>query len=608
MSLPAVPPGTNPFTVYYDAVHTSFSSNPPEGFKVRLGVLFGLTGLVIILAIVNWVLLVLEAKRHKRGSPYWLFRLHARQSGRYIVTNGKLTLSLFTVITGAVMIGTQVDLWNVFVEQKSQSRSSIIRTFAVLPLLLQGWLMPFAALQASLLASDQGDSNLMPAWLANTLFAGVGTIIFLGVVASGVVNSQAGQAVWNQADKVLHQLKDLEAAWTPGQNTFPALLTLQPEFTELQKRVNRNRNVQLVCISTWIVIPVLVILVSLASLRLSRLLHRQVQFNIEQFVGPLGTETQLSRRSNGSNGNVRPGTAMSMNGNGGEKERKDSVATKHGDSLLPIAHTHTHTHSNNTPRGSTTAEGIRQKLRDGRMSISHLSRGDLMKLANRRASAPDRERIRNIQALQKAEKDLVVTSYVVLVAICAILGICIYFLYTIASNSLATAGWATFEATLTATAWIYDIALGLVLSSLIWFHWQARLIRPGSEGGTTLFGQPTLANADPLMSVNSNGNGAGVTGQRRGTVTIDLGGGVIGMAGGGLQSGSGLHAPQLSSLSQQTSKDLDSYSWGPRDGEAEVLRIGSDEEGEGEAEAEGGERPVAVDRRDSGRMSPTMRS
>ncbi|GAA5834436.1 hypothetical protein JCM11251_007991 [Rhodosporidiobolus azoricus] len=277
MSLPTVPPGTNPFTVYYDAVHESFYSNPSPGFKARLGVLFGLTGLVIILAIVNWILLVLEAKRHKRGTPYWLFRLHARQNGRYIVTNGKLVLSLFTVITGAVLIGTQVDLWNVFVEQKSQSRSSALRTFAVLPLLLQGWLMPFAALQASLLASDHGSSTLMPAWLANTLFAGVGAVVFLGVVASGVVNSQAGQAVWNQADKLLKQLKDYEAAWTTGQSTLPALLTLQPEFGELQKRVNRNRTVQLVCIAIWIVIPVFVICISLASLRLSRLIHRQVQ-------------------------------------------------------------------------------------------------------------------------------------------------------------------------------------------------------------------------------------------------------------------------------------------------------------------------------------------
>ncbi|GAA5845369.1 hypothetical protein JCM11251_005644, partial [Rhodosporidiobolus azoricus] len=316
-----------------------------------------------------------------------------------------------------------------------------------------------------------------------------------------------------------------------------------------------------------------------------------------QFIGPLGTDTQLSRRSNGSNGNIRAPTALPTNGRD-EKIKKES---KHGDTLLPLAH------SNTTPRSSTTADLIRQKLRDGRMSISHLSRGDLMKLANRRASAPDRERIRNIQSLQKAEKDLVVTSYVVLVAICAILAVCIFFLYTIAANRLSTSGWATFEATLTTTSWVYDVALGLILTSLIYFHWQARLIRPEGEGSgsTTFWGQPTLTAANPLTSVTSRDrDGATTTGQRRGTVTIDLGGGVIGMAGGGLQSGggsgSGLNIPQLSSLSHTTSKELDSYSWGPRDGEAEVLRLGSDEEEEGED-------PVAVQRRDVVQMSPRAR-
>ncbi|GAA6015921.1 hypothetical protein JCM10207_006807 [Rhodosporidiobolus poonsookiae] len=579
MSLPTIPAGTNPYTVYYEALHATFYNTPSSGFKVRLGVLFGLTALAIVLAVVNWVLLVLEAKRHGRGSPYWLFRLASRQSGRYIVTNGKLVLSLLTVITGAVMLGTTVDLWNVFVDQKSQSRSSIIRSFSVLPLLLQGWLMPWASLQASLLASEHNNNTFLRPWVANTLFAGLGGVIFLGVVASGVVNSQAGQAVWNQAFKMLGQLKQWEAEWQPSENSLQPLIRLAPEFQELQKRVNYNRNVQLGCIASWIVIPVIVILVNLASLRLSRLLRKQVQFNIDQFLGPIGTETQLSRRSGGSNGHIRESVSA-------------PIPEKHGDTLLPVAHSH--------KRGSKASEhyeAMRQKLRDGRMSISHLSRGELMKVANRRASAPDKERIRNIQALQKAEKDLMVTSYVVLVAICAILGLCIYFLYVIASNKLSTLGWASQEAVLTSTIWIYDIALDLVLISLIWFHWTSRSIKSDSESSTTFFGQPTTL--DPMMSVGSNAQyNIGPTGERRGTVTIDFGGGVIGHPGGGmLGTTSGLSAPQLSSISQQTSKELDSYAWGPRDGEAEVLADGEDTDEE--------QRPALGERRESGRTSPT---
>ncbi|GAA6042174.1 hypothetical protein JCM8097_004998 [Rhodosporidiobolus ruineniae] len=617
MSLSTVPPGTNPYAAYRQAIEGSLYSDAPGSFKIRLGVLFGLCALLIVLAIVNWVLLVLEAKQHKRGSPYWLFRLADRQSGRFIVTNGKLVLSLFSVITASVFIGQLVDLWNVFIDHKSQSRSSIIRTFAVLPLLLQGWLMPFAALQASRLASDHNDGGLLRAWAANFLFAGVGGIIFVGVVVSGVINAQAGQAVWNQASKVIGQLRSYEAGWMQGQNTLPTLLTLAPELQELQKRSNYNQRVQLISISFWTAIPVLVILVNLASLRLSRLIHKQVQFNIEQFIGPLGTETHLSHRSGGSNTNLRP---LQLSTTTAPKEKETHL----GDSLLPIANPVSSSASAHPHRGSHGADSLRQKLRDGRMSVSHLSRGDLMKLANRRASAPDRERIRHIQALQKAEKDLVVTSYVVLAAICGILGVCIYFLYVCAGNKLTGAGWPTYEAVFTTTIWIYAVALNLVFLSLIWFHWTGRAIKTGDQTSTTFFGQPTFTQADPTLSALSQsqsrldfgGNGTeSRLGERRGTVTIDFGGGVIGTPGGtivstgGAGSGAGtagapggLHVPSHAGLSRQASKELESYAWGPRDGaeSSEVLRLADEEDDERDGRVE-------VERRDSGRMSPTMK-
>lgn len=50
MSLPTVPPGTNPFTVYKAALDATVYPTPPDGFKVRLGVLFGLSGLYVYLA------------------------------------------------------------------------------------------------------------------------------------------------------------------------------------------------------------------------------------------------------------------------------------------------------------------------------------------------------------------------------------------------------------------------------------------------------------------------------------------------------------------------------------------------------------------------------
>jgi hypothetical protein len=161
------------------------------------------------------------------------------------------------------------------------------------------------------------------------------------------------------------------------------------------------------------------------------------------------------------------------------------------------------------------------------------------------------------------------------------------------------------------TIWIYDFAILSVLGCLCWFHWTARNIKSETESSTTYFGQPTTAGGiDPLMSMSSQNQ------QRRGTVTIDLGNGFLttpgghglgggGGSGGGLSvpGGGGSFGPEMSGISQTASHELEAYAWGPRDGgEAEVLKAEEDDDLEKELK-----RPVAVDRRDSGRTSPTMK-
>jgi hypothetical protein len=50
MSLPVVPPGANPFKVYADTIEGTFYGSPTSGFRVRLGVLFGMTALCVLLS------------------------------------------------------------------------------------------------------------------------------------------------------------------------------------------------------------------------------------------------------------------------------------------------------------------------------------------------------------------------------------------------------------------------------------------------------------------------------------------------------------------------------------------------------------------------------
>ncbi|BGP52039.1 hypothetical protein JCM10450v2_008010 [Rhodotorula kratochvilovae] len=541
MSLPTVPPGTNPFTVYKAALHSMLYPNPSSGFKIRLGVLFGMAGLLIILSIAHWVVLFRDWRKNRRGSPLWLFRLADRLSGRYIVTNGKLVLSLFSLITAAVFIGQIYDIYHAFIQQGSQSQSAAIRTWATLPLFMQGWLMPWASLQASILASEADNKPLLSARVANVLFAGVGGLFFLGLVASNIVNTIAGSNVWHQFEKIYSAMGRYEEAWTPTSDAITPLLALNGELQELTRRVEYNRTVQLGTLGVWLLIPICVITVNVASLRLSRLMHRQVQFNIEQFIGPFGQDTQVSHHSNSS----------------GQK-------------------------SHGRPSISAQSADLIKKLRDGRLSVSHLTRSDLMRLANRRGSGPERERVRHIQALQKAEKDLVVTSYVILTAILAIFAICIYYLYVIAARK-STSTWGNIETSLTATAWIYLTALNLVLISLLWFNWNARSIQLGDSMTTSWVSGP---NRPTMTSTGSMVHAAAAsrTGSADPAVVIDFDSGAVSST-----SSAHLQLPKFA----PTGGELDCFAWPTKsvDGSSkehsrtEVLRFADEDEEEAQARA-----------------------
>ncbi|GAA6055707.1 hypothetical protein JCM3770_001031 [Rhodotorula araucariae] len=484
MSLPTVPPGTNPFTAYKAALEMTLYPDTPTGFKVRLGVLFGLAGLLIILSIVHWVLLFRDWRTNRRGSPLWLFRVTDRFSGRLIVTNGKLVLSLFSLITAVVLVGQLYDIYRTFVEHGSQSQSAAIRTWATLPIFMQGWLMPWASLQASILASEHDNKPLLSPRLANVLFAGVGGLFFLGLVASNIVNTVAGTKVWEQFEEIYRAMGLYEAEWTPSSNTIVPLLALSTQLQELTRRVDKNRTVQLGTVGFWLLIPICVIAVNVASLRLSRLMHRQVRFNIEQFIGPYGQDTQISHHSGGSAQKASCRPSISAN----------------------------------------SAEVVR-KLRDGRLNVAHLTRTELGQLAKRRGSGPERERVRQIQVLQKAEKDLVVTSYVVLTAILAMFGVCIYYLYVIATRK-ASRSWGTVETSLTAAAWVYLIALNLVFISLLWFNWNARSIGLDDSVTTSWVSGPN----HPIITTTSSAAHVKVparNGSSNPEVVIDLNSGVV---------------------------------------------------------------------------------
>lgn len=177
--------------------------------------------------------------------------------------------------------------------------------------------MPWAALQASILASEHDNKAILSPRVANGLFAGLGGFFFLGLIASNVVNTIAGERVWSQYEKAYGLLSRFEAEWTPTTNVVVPLLQVGPELQELNRRADYNQTCvsetrnhvhsrkltlippacrcQVATISVWLLIPIIVIMVNLASLRLSRLLHRQVKWNIEHVRPRCPCSSQKSR-------------------------------------------------------------------------------------------------------------------------------------------------------------------------------------------------------------------------------------------------------------------------------------------------------------------------
>lgn len=78
--------GENPYTYFLFVINSTFYRTPTPGFQARLACLFGLNGLAILLGLIYFVLLLIDAKRKNSVKRFWLFRLVQRPTGRYVAT------------------------------------------------------------------------------------------------------------------------------------------------------------------------------------------------------------------------------------------------------------------------------------------------------------------------------------------------------------------------------------------------------------------------------------------------------------------------------------------------------------------------------------------
>jgi hypothetical protein len=101
--------------------------------------------------------------------------------------------------------------------------------------------------------------------------------------------------------------------------------------------------------------------------------------------------------------------------------------------------------------------------------LNHLTRDELRYLASRRGAGPEtQERIRGVQALQRAERDLVIIAGVLTFAMAAVaanLGILLYCLIHYTDPSLVP--WALYETTQLGLVWMYMVLVPIIFVALI---------------------------------------------------------------------------------------------------------------------------------------------
>lgn len=136
-------------------------------------------------------------------------------------------------------------------------------------------------------------------------------------------------------------------------------------------------------------------------------------------------------------------------------------------------------------------EKIWDRLHSSRWSLcsKHLTREELRYLATRRGSGPEiRDRIRGVQALQRAERDLVILAGTIMFALAAVTGAVIVTLVNfINTPNTGDIGWKSYETIQFALVWIYDLTMITVFLALITSMYSSRTLNFVAPTTDTLF-------------------------------------------------------------------------------------------------------------------------
>ncbi|GAA5930417.1 hypothetical protein JCM3775_004386 [Rhodotorula graminis] len=309
---------------------------PTSGLLARMAVLWTLTGLSIIVAVLYLYLHYQNTIDRRRS--LWLVRLVDRPSGRFVVINPRPALTGVVIIYSIYALVYEGAFWYVYSTRCAQNLYIGVRNFNPVPLFIGGWILSWSGLQAFLVAVES-ERKFMSARTANTFFIVGGTLLVLSSVGIGIYTTIMTVRILDRYNELRAALVELERSLG---SRVPALLDLIPLQLPAEAFVSAANGARRAGIVQGAAGPFLLLPIAISNIggiALAIRMRRQIRESIKVLadgvatVAPSTTRARIDAREVRAMARQRPGeratvtTAHARKIMALQKAAKDLLAT-----------------------------------------------------------------------------------------------------------------------------------------------------------------------------------------------------------------------------------------------------------------------------------------
>ncbi|GAA5856926.1 hypothetical protein JCM9279_003598 [Rhodotorula babjevae] len=273
---------------------------PTPGLLARMAVLWSLTGLTIVLAVLYLYLHYQNTSERPRRRCLWLVRLVDRPSGRFLVVNPRPALAGIVVIYAIYALLYEVTFWFVYGKERGAYLYIGVRDFNQVPLFIGGWILSWSGLQAFLVAVES-ERKFLSARISNGLFFAGGALLMLAGVGIGVYTTIMTERILHRYDELRGALVALQRSLGARTPTLLDLIPLQAPAQAFASSAEGAKRAGIVqgCAGPVLVLPI--VISNIGGLALALRMRRQIRESIQVLAdggaaGRVATSAQSTTR------------------------------------------------------------------------------------------------------------------------------------------------------------------------------------------------------------------------------------------------------------------------------------------------------------------------